>query len=384
MKKAIILAAVALGVMTAQAAETVQGSKFFDNWSITLKGGAVSPFQGYAFWPASRGIAGVELRKEVTPAFGIGFEGEWTVNTSSWTGYKSLNVFDHQYVGAFGAINFMNWWGGYTGTPRTFELELVAGAGWLHSYYPKSQAEDANTWGTKVGLNFNFNLGASKAWTIGIKPAILWNMGACGKETYMGHDARYDARRAYVEMQAGITYHFKNSNGTHSFNLVRPYDQEEVDALNAEINALRGQLDACGANNAALQQKINQLQSELDACLSRPAVVKEVVRDLDNVRYIFFAQGSSTIQNNQKPNVEMVAQYLKNNNGSKVVIKGYASPEGSLAFNEKLAQKRADVVKKALVNQYKIDAARITAEGQGIGKLFSEPTWNRVAVCTVD
>ncbi len=384
MKKLILIAAMALGVMSAQAAETVQGSKFFDNWSIGLKGGAVAPFQGYAFWPASRGIAGIELRKEVTPAFGIGFEGEWTVNTSSWGGYKSANVFDHQYVGVFGAVNFMNWFAGYTGSPRVFELELVAGAGWLHSYYPKSQAEDANTWGTKVGLNFNFNLGASKAWTIGIKPAILWNMGASGYGTYLGHNAQYDGRHAYVEMEAGITYHFKNSNGTHSFNLVRPYDQEEVDALNAQINALRGQLDACGANNAALQQRINALQSELDACLARPAVVKEVTRDLDNVRYIFFAQGSSVIQANQQPNVEMVAEYLKNNPSSKVVIKGYASPEGSLAFNEKLAQKRADVVKNALINKYKVAADRITAEGQGIGKLFSEPTWNRVSVCTVD
>lgn len=384
MKKLILLAALALGVTSAQAAETVQGSKFFDNWSIGLKGGAVAPFQNYSFWPACRGIAGIELRKEVTPAFGIGFEGEWTVNTSSWSGYKSSNVFDHQYVGAFGAINFMNWFGGYKGTPRLFELELVAGAGWLHSYYPKSEAEDANTWATKVGLNFNFNLGASKAWTIGIKPAILWNMGAAGQGTYLGFDSRYNANHAYVEMQAGITYHFKNSNGTHSFNLVRPYDQEEVDALNAQINALRGQLDACGANNAALQQKLNALQAELDACNARPAVVKEVAKDLDNVRYIFFSQGSSTIQANQAPNVEMVASYLKSHNDAKVVIKGYASPEGSLSFNQRLAQKRADVVKKQLVNKYKIAADRITAEGQGIGKLFSEPTWNRVAVCTVD
>jgi len=384
MKKVIILAAMALGVMSAQAAETVQGSKFFDNWSITLKGGAVAPFQNFSFWPASRGIAGLELRKQVTPAFGIGVEGEWSVNTSSWFGYKSSNVFDHQYVGTFGAINFMNWFGGYKGMPRTFELELVAGAGWLHSYYPKSEEADANTWATKLGLNFNFNLGESKAWTIGIKPAILWNMGGAGYGTYLGHDARYNANAAVVEMEAGITYHFKNSNGLHSFNLVRPYDQEEVDALNAQINALRGQLDACGANNAALQQKINQLQSELDACLSRPAVVKEVARDLDNVRYVFFGFSSSTIQANQQPNIQMVADYLKNHNGSKVVIKGYASPEGSLSFNEKLAQKRADAVKKTLVNKYKVAADRITAEGQGIGKLFSEPSWNRVAVCTVD
>ena len=41
MKKAIILAAVALGITTAQAQTTVAGSRFTDNWSFTLKGGAV-------------------------------------------------------------------------------------------------------------------------------------------------------------------------------------------------------------------------------------------------------------------------------------------------------------------------------------------------------
>lgn len=389
MKKAIILAAVALGVMTAQAAETVQGSKFFDNWSITLKGGAVSPFQGYAFWPASRGIAGVELRKEVTPAFGIGFEGEWTVNTSSWTGYKSLNVFDHQYVGAFGAINFMNWWGGYTGTPRTFELELVAGAGWLHSYYPHDQypadmdINDGDSWATKVGLNFNFNLGAAKAWTLSIKPAYLWNMNANPRKTTLGYSSVYDSNYGYLELEAGLTYHFGNSNGTHSFVIVRPYDQAEVDALNAQINALRAELDACGMNNAALLAQLADLQAQLDACNRRPPVVEKVVKDLNNIRYVFFNLASATIQANQQPNIAMVADQLKANKNATVSVKGYASKDGSLAFNKKLAERRAEAVKKELVKKYGIDANRVSAEGMGIGDLFAENNWNRVSVMTV-
>lgn len=67
-----------------------------------------------------------------------------------------------------------------------------------------------------------------------------------------------------------------------------------------------------------------------------------------------------------------------------VVIKGYASPEGNLAFNEKLAKARAEGIKTILVKKYKIDPARITAEGQGIGDMFSEPDWNRVSICTID
>ncbi|MDY3268529.1 MAG: OmpA family protein, partial [Phocaeicola sp.] len=33
--------------------------------------------------------------------------------------------------------------------------------------------------------------------------------------------------------------------------------------------------------------------------------------------------------------------------------------------------------------KYRIAASRITAEGQGIGAMFSEPDWNRVSICTL-
>ncbi len=384
MKKIILIAAVALGAMAAQAQVTVQGSKFTDNWSFGLKGGAVSPWHGgNGFFENARGIFGAELRKQVTPVFGLGVEGEWTVNTSSWGGYKSNNAIDHQYVGVFSTFNFMNIFGGYKGAPRTFELEAVLGTGWIHSYYPTSQAWDGNAWGNKVGLNFNFNLGEAKAWTISLKPSILWNMGLSTKETIVGTSAQYDSRAAFVEMQAGVTYHFKNSNGTHHFKVVVPRDEEEIAALNAQINALRSQLDQCGADNAALNAKIKALQAQLDECLSRPQAVKEVVKDLDNVRYIFFRQGSSKIEATQQPNVELVAQTLQNNADATVAIKGYASPEGSASLNQKLAQKRADVVKNELVKKYNIAESRIEAQGEGVGEVFSEKTWNRVAICTI-
>ncbi len=388
MKKFILVAAIALGfgAMSSQA-QTVLESKFFDNWSFTLKGGAVSPFQGHGFWKNARGIWGAELRKQITPVFGLGVEGEATINTSSWSGVKSANTFDHQYVGVFGTVNFNNLFAGYAGAPRLFEVEAVAGTGWLHSYYPYATESDGNSWATKVGLNFNFNLGEAKAWTISLKPAILFNMNGYSDEnrfTNMGYNAQYNSNNAYVEMEAGVTYHFKNSNGTHSFVIAELRDEAEIAALNSQINALRDQLNASDADKAALEAKMNALQAQLNECLSRPAVVKEVVKNLDNVRYVFFRQSSSTIDALQQPNVEMIAQKLKNNENATVEIKGFASPEGSKAFNDRLAQKRADSVKKTLVKKYNINADRINAVGCGIGDTFSQKNWNRCAICTVN
>lgn len=387
MKKAILLAAMALSMVGASAQTTVAGSKFTDNWSFTLKGGAVLSSKSVAdngFWDNARGIVGAELRKQITPVFGLGVEGEWTINTSSWAGYRSGNWFDHQYVGVFGAVNLMNAFAGYTGAPRLFELEVVGGSGWLHAYYPHTSGNDGNSWATKVGLNFNFNLGESKAWTLAFKPAYLWNMNGNPRPNVLGYEARYDSNFGYLELEAGITYHFGNSNGTHHFTVVRPYDQSEIDALNAQINALRGELEASGVNNAALLAQIADLQAQLDACNRRPPVVEKVVKDLNNIRYVFFNCGSAYIQPNQQPNIAMVADQLKENTNATVTVKGYASKDGSAAFNRKLAERRAEAVKKELVKRYGIASDRVKAEGMGIGDLFQENSWNRVSVCTVN
>ncbi len=381
MKKILLIAALALGFVSAQAQTAIQSSKFTDNWSVGVKGGFASPFNGGPFWPRTRGVVGLDLRKQVTPVLGLGVEATWGVNTSSWLGQKSPNVFDSQYLGVYGAVNFMNAFAGYKGTPRLFELEGVAGVGWIHSFYPESVDKDGNTWGTKAGINFNFNFGCQKQWTVSLMPRVLWNMGAHTEPTNIGMSSIYDSNYAAVEFTAGVTYHFGNSNGTHSFLLVKPYDQDEVDALNSEINRLRAELANCESNNAACQANLQAKQRELDDCLSRPKV-QTVVRDLNNIRYVFFNIGSSVIQANQKPNIWMLAKTAKENKGSKIQVLGYASQDGSLALNKVLANKRAQAVKKALVKEG-IDAGDIEATGEGIGHLFDTNNWNRVAKCTV-
>ena len=80
----------------------------------------------------------------------------------------------------------------------------------------------------------------------------------------------------------------------------------------------------------------------------------------------------------------MIASYLKSHKKSKVVVKGYASQDGPLDLNTKLAKDRAESVKNALINKYKIAADRIIAEGEGIGHMFTEDSWNRVSICTIE
>ena len=53
------------------------------------------------------------------------------------------------------------------------------------------------------------------------------------------------------------------------------------------------------------------------------------------------------------------------------MIRGYASPEGSKEVNERIARQRAEAVKDVLMKRYRINERRITAEGQGVGDMFS-------------
>ena len=69
---------------------------------------------------------------------------------------------------------------------------------------------------------------------------------------------------------------------------------------------------------------------------------------------------------------------------TEIDIVGYASPEGSVEVNERIARQRAEAVKKMLVGKYGIAEERIVAEGQGVGNMFEEPDWNRVSICTIN
>ena len=377
MKKVLLFVAVALlGAATAQAqeAQALAVNKLSDNWSIGVAGGVTTPMKHASFWNEMRGQVAVNINKQITPIFGIGVEGAWGINTSSWTGERSSTMFDSQYVGAYGATNLNNLFGGYKCGGRFFEVELVAGAGWGHEFV--NGEGDWNYFATKAGLNFNFNVAKSIA--INVKPSVVWNMSDADVAQT---SAAYNANNAAINIMAGVTFKL----GNNGFECVRPYDQAEVDALNGQINALRGELAAANAALNGCNAEKAQLANELEACKNRkPEVIVKEDNSLNTVRYVFFNIGRTNISKDQMPNVEQVASYLKNHPNAKVVVKGYASQDGPEDVNIRLANERAQSVKDTLVKKYRISADRIAAEGQGIGKMFSEESWNRVSICTIE
>ena len=130
MRKSIILSvfvitAFAVNAQTDQMA--LQGTKLKDNWSIELKTGMVTPLTHSSFFKDARFTFGLGVTKQLTPIFGMEFQGMGYVNTT-----QSKTAIDVSDVSLLNKFNLMNLFGGYTGTPRLFEMEAVAGIGWMH------------------------------------------------------------------------------------------------------------------------------------------------------------------------------------------------------------------------------------------------------------
>ena len=397
MKKNILtLAAILTAAVSANAQETLSSSKFFDNWQVGVKAGGYSPTHQEAFIKSTRATFGAEIGKQISPAFRLGLEGMAYVRPIGFDNApEGGNFIDQTNVSLIGTVNLSNLFGGYKEAPRFFEVEGFAGLGWMHTYIqgadnrkPENGAE-LNFMTAQFGSNFLFNLGQSKAWGVKISPAIIYGVDREEPNAHRGirtsvSNNELNSLNSLIQVTAGVVYRFKGSNGAHHF--TRPSNREELEALNKQLAGLREDLRGKDGQLSESQRRIAQLEKELEEARNKkPEVIERTVtkskKTLESV--VTYRVGKTNIEPSQLPNVERIATYLKKYPNSKVVIKGYASPEGNLEKNQKLAADRAESVKKILVSRYKISSDRIQAEGNGIGDMFSEPDWNRVSISTI-
>lgn len=390
MRKSLFALLSVLGLGTMNAQNT--GNHFCDNWSLGINGGIVSPLTHSAFIRNSRAAFGIDINKQLSPIYGLTLESNATVNTQSrMTGMKSNTAIDAFNLMLLNRLNLNNIFKTYNGEPALFEVEAVGGFGWLRLNNFYTTGEGANHLASKAGLNFNFNLGESKAWTVSLKPAMFWDMSMWDSDYGHSHP-NWNANYANWEIMAGVTYHFKNCNGEHYMTNIKPYDAAEVNALNASINRLRSEAAQKDNQNKQLadqlrkqQQKSADLEKALRDCEKKgPVTITKTNEKKTLESVVTFGQGKITIDASQRPNVERIATFLRNHKDAKVDILGYASPEGSIEINTRIANQRAEAVKKMLVERYRIAENRISAKGQGVGNMFEEPDWNRVSICTIN
>ena len=112
----------------------------------------------------------------------------------------------------------------------------------------------------------------------------------------------------------------------------------------------------------------------------RVEIVKPLRRD------IFFLRNKTDIRPEEVAKVQDIADYLNKYPQAKVDIVGYADVQtGNAKINARLAQQRADVVVKTLIEEYGIPADRINYDSKGDTiQPFEENDLNRVSICIAD
>ena len=365
MKKIILLFA-AFAMTVAASAQTVQESKTFDNFYIGVNGGVTTFTKGHSWMSDLNPNAGLRIGRYFTPVFGMAVESNAYFAAKPVHGIPSTTV---KYVNTslLGTVNLSNWFGGYKGEPRLFEVVALYGLGWGHMFSTSAdrallEMENAkyNDLTSKAAVDFVFNLGAKKAWQFYIEPAIMWNLDASDKAGY-GTMPLYNLNKSAVQLNAGFIYKFKNSNGTHSFKIAELRDQAEIDALNAQINSLKEELAK------KPKEVVKEVVKEVAA--SAPVVETREVK-VENLVFVTFAQGKSALTPEAKKALNEVAE------GKHVQIVGTASPEGSKELNDRLSQARADAVADYL-------KARGVVVDEATGKGVQGTTSNRLAVVYV-
>ena len=119
----------------------------------------------------------------------------------------------------------------------------------------------------------------------------------------------------------------------------------------------------------------------------KTVVVEEPVARVEPLRRdIFFLRNKTDIRESEAQKVADIADYLNQYPNAKVNIVGYADVQtGNATINARLAQQRADVVVKALVEQYGISADRISYDSKGdTEQPFVENDLNRVSICIAE
>ena len=375
MKKLVLMLAAA-SMAASVSAQTVAESKAFDNVYVGINGGVATKTTGHKWLSDLDPNAGLRIGRYFTPVFGLAVEGNAYFSNKPWhstgTAVRATNV------SLLGTVNLSNLFGGYKGEPRAFEVSALYGLGWMHVFTNNKVVENLtsgqrNRMTSKAALDFAYNFGSQKQWQVYVEPSI--NFAFLGKDhskvlTAAGiknYDVNYDYKavaqdgqpayninNSFVQLNAGVVYKFKNSNGTHNFTIVTPRDQAEIDALNAQINELR---------NRKPEVITKEVVKEVPAVKVKEFTVSDLV-------FVTFAQGKSALTNDAKAALNNVKE------GVHVQVVGTASPEGSKELNDRLSQARADVVANYL-------KGRGVIVDESTGKGVQGVTSNRLAVVYV-
>lgn len=386
MKRLSLFFILALAAISTFAQESTQaGSKvtfirngFWDNWFVGAGVGANYYVKGggseASFLSKLTVAPTIQVGKWYNPYIG----GRLKLQGGSLHSYfNSNNTFLHgKYVSAEADLlwNVSNYFGKYNEN-RFYSLVpyigIGGGYGWDYKAHGKSVGSKQRNFTINGGILNKFRLTDRLGLDIDLSAALLKEQmdldHVVAGTSYGRGEKTYDG---LVAASASLVFKL----GKFGFKEAVLLDQGLIDDLNGQINRLR-------AENAELSKRPVSCP-ECPEVKPQPAVEKTVY--VPNV--VFFRINSATIDKNQEISIYNTAEYLKNNPNAKVKVVAYADKKtGTAAYNEKISEKRAKNVAKALTGKYNIDSSRVAVEWKGSSEQpYTNNAWNRVAIFIAD
>ena len=83
-----------------------------------------------------------------------------------------------------------------------------------------------------------------------------------------------------------------------------------------------------------------------------------------------FGNNSSKVDLQDSSEFERLAEFMRRYPNTSATIEGHASAPGDAGYNLRLSQDRADAVRKIMINNFDVEANRLTAKGYGETQLL--------------
>ena len=353
--KLVILSLMLAGIATVATAQTK--SRYYaesakDNYFISLGVGAQLCVDPNASENGVTPLFNLSVGKLINPVWGVrgmvsGFNQklytDYKVNDPSFTAQEmKQNVVTLRAEGLF---NLSSAFAGYN-PDRKFEAYAFMGPA-----LQLAKAEIGEDDGMKALISGSLGLGA--AYNINSNWALNLEVRGEVSESPFG-DYSSTTANGFIGGSFGATYYF----GGKKF--VKVVKETSLVAANTDIQKYKELLSTEQTSHAAVKEELAKEKAKAPV-----EVVKEVEVLVAGPRAVFFNIGSAVIDAKGMVNINLAADIMKANPDVKYVVNGYADKAtGSAKTNQKLSEKRAEAVYKALIKAG-VSESQIEWKGNG-------------------
>lgn len=421
LKKSVALSLVALtGVATLAVAQdapaTTSSTKVFGGrgqyrtWSIGVNGGVLAPViaiggtNDFNKWDVNLGY-GLNIRKQLGHSFALELNGlrgkvsgsndltQATAGTTTREFETELQyAVDLRGVVNVGSIDFLR-------RENSVGFFLTAGGGYL-AYAPKVTYTNGTVvdWKGKstgpVGdkheakdytKGFYIPVGAGVKFKVSerVNFNLGYTMNFVDADNFDGVYAKGTTKDHFSYGYAGLEFSL-GSSAKPSLEWTNPlatmYDELKDPTLRQEVEALKTRVTAVEKSVEDLKKDTDGdgVADQFDKCPGTPAgtavdgsgcplpvpvATTAPATGVTGFEKIGFDFNSSVLKTESYPTLDKLSSVLREN-GGKVTVNGYASSEGTAAYNLKLSKDRANSVKTYLVNSG-VNASQVATKGNG-------------------